>query len=279
MIKRALQDITNVKNTHIHVSIKKDRAEEAKRALQRYSEHVAPFCTGLDRAPGIGAGSDLSGYSGEISLEMRKTLVEWMYDVKIDFSLSTLTYQTAVRALDIHIAKKGSSKKMFQLVGCTALFTAQKFTECKKIKSLEIFVDVCDNAYTKERFIEMEREILRSLDFSLIFLLPTHLIRKSSSLLEASLQTYASEVILTEISYCLKKPSDLAVYIEDNVSCLIDSGLAATPDALSLSIFTRGTPGQYKKYGSFVKHLKSSASILEQQSKSVREFVSKLNTE
>ena len=76
------------------------------------------------------------------------------------------TIYLSVKIVDHYLSKVKCSKSMFQLLGSTAVLIASKFDSrlCPQINS---FLYVCDNAYSKEEMISMEKTILSTIDFNL----------------------------------------------------------------------------------------------------------------
>lgn len=279
MIRRALQDITNVKNKNIKVTITKeeDAAGGKKRARKEYAvrreipagflEYKGDFWahsdTPISRCPvtqavhrGVGCakcdtdnpvrkGVLLEG----VSADMRRTLVEWLFDVKMDFGLQSSTYQLAVRYVDRFVlggaggaaeaSKTKVTKKNFQLLGCAALFVASKINEPRKRRIGE-FIEICDNTYTQQEFLEMERLMLAVLGFDLHPILPSQIIIKDYRSTGNALRTLISELVLLDIRYAYVAPSHLAALIESSVLACIE-GPASTAAPEIAGIIDRGS--------------------------------------
>lgn len=251
MATRALQDITNIRSQNIKLVIKKEEKLHRREILAPFLAYSASFYQFMDRPVTTSAAELVRGYTGEVSLGMRQTLVEWMYDVRSDFSLTSASYQLAVRFLDLYVAQAGATKQNLQLLGCVTLWIAQKVTECKTVR-VASFIEVCDGAYTRDEFLELERRVLCSLKFALNYLLPMHIIKEDHFSLGNSLCRYASEALLLQPDYASQLPSALAMYIEENV----------------LSLLAAGQPAP-----EFVELLTRSASLLAHQPKAVRDLL------
>ncbi|KAI5126309.1 hypothetical protein NEPAR04_0080 [Nematocida parisii] len=190
----------------------------------------------------------------QITMKMRQTLLEWMYDVKVDYKLASSIYQVAVRITDKYFLITALPKEKYQLVGAVSLFIANKLMACKS-RSLMAYVDVCDGAYSKEEFLVCERDILMRMGGCLNFLLPQHIITEDKYLVGNALCEYASESVLLDASYACLAPKELSHFIESNISACLN-GETPSPRFASL--------------------LKKSAVLLDQQIKQVRELVKKL---
>ncbi|KAI5191836.1 hypothetical protein NEMIN01_1691 [Nematocida minor] len=189
-----------------------------------------------------------------ITMKMRTTLLEWMYDVKVDYKLNSTTYQTAVRIVDKYFLANDVKKEKYQLIGAVCLFISNKLIECKS-RGLMAYIDVCDGAYTKDEFLKCERDILMRLGGFLNFLLPMHLIKEDRFVLGNALCEYASEAVLLDASYACLTPKDLSAFIDTNVSACLSGE---------------------KPSETFVSLLTQSNGMLDQQLKQVKELVMRL---
>ncbi|OAG29342.1 cyclin B [Nematocida displodere] len=255
MIKRALQDITNVKSKNIKLTIKKEEKHLRREILPPFLAYVKTFYEAYDRPIAMSEYAPESTYIGEVTSAMRKTLVEWMYEVKSEFKMHSATFQVGVRILDAYTQEVSTvERRKIQLLGCTALFIAHKVFEQKR-RRLSAFIDVCDHAYSGDEFVLAEREILRMISFNVNYLLPMHIIKEDHTHAGNALCAYASEAILLNSAYSHMAPSKLAVYIEKNVLSAVSSGRVC------------------KDFQAALSH---SETMLAQQGKSVRDVVSSL---
>lgn len=190
----------------------------------------------------------------EVNISMRKTLLEWLYDLKVDYKLKSTTYQTAVRIADKYSIIKGPAKNKYQLVGAVSLFIANKLVESKS-PGLMAYVDVCDGEYTKEEFLECERDILMAIGGELNFLLPMHLIKEDKFTVGNALCEYSSEAVLLDVSYASLTPRELSEFIESNVTACL-SGRILSREFFSL--------------------LRESSALFDQQIKQVKDLILRL---
>lgn len=189
-----------------------------------------------------------------VTTEMRTMLLEWMYDVKIDYKLSSTVYQIAVRITDKYFIEKDIKKDRYQLLGAVSLFIANKLL-ARKSTSLSSYLDACDGAFTRKEFLECERSILMKIGEFLNFILPMQIIKEDRFLLGNALTEYSSEAVLLDPSYGSLSPKELSFFIDSNV----------------VEILAGRHPSD-----TFLSLLKQSPGILSHQIKQVRDLVHKL---
>ncbi len=104
----------------------------------------------------------------EINEQMRSILVDWIIDVHHKFGFTDETLFMTVLIIDRYATIRQISRMKLQLLGITALMIACKHEEID-LPKIEDFIYITDNAYTKEEMVKMENDILRALNFSLLF--------------------------------------------------------------------------------------------------------------
>merc|ERR1719347_1749481 len=113
----------------------------------------------------------------EISKMMRAILVDWLVEVQESFELNHETLYTAVKILDSYMSKKVVQKEDLQLVGATACLIACKIDE-RIPPCLDDFVYVCDDAYSRQQLMKMERKMLGVVGFDLGYSLSYRFLRR-----------------------------------------------------------------------------------------------------
>ena len=140
----------------------------------------------------------------EITEAMRAILVDWLVEVQESFELNHETLYTAVKITDIYLSKKQVKKEDLQLVGATACLIACKIDE--RIPPLvDDFLYVCDDAYTRDELMKMERKMLKIVGFDLGFSLSYRFLRRYGrvcrvSMPDLTLARYILEFSLMEYS-------------------------------------------------------------------------------
>ncbi|XP_046577489.1 LOW QUALITY PROTEIN: G2/mitotic-specific cyclin-B3-like [Haliotis rubra] len=144
---------------------------------------------------------------------MRSILVDWLVEVQENFELNHETLYLAVKLVDTYLSRKQILKEVLQLVGAVSLFVACKFDErCPPL--IEDFLYICDDAYTRQEFIQMEMNILRIVGFDLGMPLSYRFLRRYAKCARAAMETltlarYILEMSLMEYSLLSVKESKL----------------------------------------------------------------------
>ena len=117
---------------------------------------------------------------------IRKILFDWLVDVCAVWDLSTMTLQTSFQLIDrsMQLQQSGVPHKQQQIVGITCLHTAATACELVHHITLQDLVDQCDNTFTKEEHIAMDRHLSRLVPLGLNSCMPNDLIAKLSRLLQ-----------------------------------------------------------------------------------------------
>ena len=102
----------------------------------------------------------------KINIQMRAILVDWLVEVqyKENFRIETL-YQS-IWIIDSYLSLRILEISKLQLLGITALLISCKYNEIYYPK-LEEFIRITDNTYKKCELLEMEKEILKVLEFEI----------------------------------------------------------------------------------------------------------------
>lgn len=102
----------------------------------------------------------------EINETMRMMLVDWLVEVHMKFKLEEETLFLCVNIIDRYLSVTNVERSKFQLVGVTALLLACKYEEIYP-PLVKDCVYVTDRAYSRQDVLDMECEILRSLEFNI----------------------------------------------------------------------------------------------------------------
>jgi len=102
----------------------------------------------------------------DITPNMRAILVDWLVEVAEEYKLSSETLYLAVSYIDRYLSKRPVLRGQLQLVGVASMLLASKYEEIYA-PSVDEFVYISDNTYTKEEVFTMESKLLDTLEFCL----------------------------------------------------------------------------------------------------------------
>ncbi|KAK7872226.1 hypothetical protein R5R35_012084 [Gryllus longicercus] len=147
--------------------------------------------------------------------KMRATIIDWLVEVHRDSEMVSDTLFLTVAIIDRYLEKNpGTNKNKLQLVGTTAMFIACKYEEIM-IPDIDELVYVSANAYSKREILQMELNMVKSLDCSFGRPLPIHFLRRYSKADKVAAVThvmakYVMEMGILEYELCHIVPSLLA---------------------------------------------------------------------
>ncbi|GHJ85625.1 hypothetical protein NliqN6_2027 [Naganishia liquefaciens] len=154
-------------------------------------------------------------YQNEIQWEMRTTLIDWLLQVHLRYHMLPETLWIAVNIVDRFLSLRVVSLIKLQLVGVTAMFIAAKYEEILA-PSVDEFVYMTENGYTKEEILKGERIILQTLNFDISsYCTPYSWVRRISKADDYDIQTrtlskFLMEVTLLDHRFLRCKPSLIA---------------------------------------------------------------------
>jgi len=102
----------------------------------------------------------------DINAKMRVILNDWLVEVHLKFKLRQETLYLCFQIIDRFLERQLVARSRLQLVGVTGLMLASKYEEIYP-PEVRDYVYICDNAYTREQILEMEKLILAKLEFRL----------------------------------------------------------------------------------------------------------------
>jgi cyclin B len=103
----------------------------------------------------------------EINDQMRAILIDWLIDIHSKFLFKPETLFLTVGIIDKYLSINRIVRANFQLLGVSAMLIACKQEEIFTLHIKDI-VNITDKAYTREEVLNMEQEILKSLQFRIL---------------------------------------------------------------------------------------------------------------
>lgn len=100
----------------------------------------------------------------DMNSNMRAILIEWLVEVADEYTLLSDTLFQSVNYLDRYLSKVPVHRSKLQLVGIACMWIASKYEE-EYSPSARQFCEITENTYTVKQLLEMEREVLRQLNY------------------------------------------------------------------------------------------------------------------
>lgn len=139
-------------------------------------------------------------YNQGFTESTRGVLVNWICSVHSKYTTCTNeTLYLTVSIIDHYLAKKTIPKERLQLLGATSFFVASKFEEIYYPDVRDI-VSLCDDLYNKKDVLNMELDILKTLDFALAQPLTIHFLRRGSKAAHSTSSMHMMSKYLCELS-------------------------------------------------------------------------------
>lgn len=137
---------------HAHATIDDYRVEMVVTML-RQEAWLVPLVVLIEQQP-------------EIKLGMRPLLLDFLMEVICILNLSPSTFPLTVNLIDRYCLTRIVKKQHYQLLGLTCLWVACKQLDQKyKMPTLADLGKICVDYYYKELFVEMEKHVLKLLEW------------------------------------------------------------------------------------------------------------------
>jgi cyclin B len=104
----------------------------------------------------------------DINNKMRAILIDWIIDLHRHFDLSQEILYMTISIIDTYLSFHCISRKDLQLLGISCLLISCKFEE-KNFPQPIKFVEMTDGAYTKEEMLKMEYDVIKKLNFNIVY--------------------------------------------------------------------------------------------------------------
>lgn len=149
----------------------------------------------------------------DINAKMRAILMDWLVEVHMKYRLRNETLYLTVSTIDRYLTHMPVLRKKLQLVGVVAMFIAAKFEEINP-PGVNDYEYITDNAYTKEDILNMECQMLTTLNFQIVVPTAAHFMDRLQRINDcdeshSEFVHYLSELALLEIRMMRFTPSHL----------------------------------------------------------------------
>ncbi|KAL0567581.1 B-type cyclin [Marasmius crinis-equi] len=166
--------------------------------VTEYAEEIFEYMESLEEQ--MMPKADYMEAQTELTWAMRTTLIDWLLQVHLKYHMLPETLWIAINIIDRFLSVRIVSTLKLQLVGVTAMLIAAKYEEIMA-PSVEEFVFMTEQGYTKEEILKGECIILQSLDFQIShYCSPYSWMRRISKADDYDLQTRTLGKFLIEIT-------------------------------------------------------------------------------
>jgi cyclin-A len=153
-------------------------------------------------------------HQNDINANMRGILVDWLVEVSEEYKLHTETLFLSINYIDRFLSRNNVQRGKLQLVGITCMLVAAKYEEIYP-PSVEDFVYISDNAYSREQVIAEEVKLLNALKFHCTVATSRQFLRRFAKAARADHTThemahYLAELSLLDINFVKFPPSVIA---------------------------------------------------------------------
>ena len=167
----------------------------------------------------------MSSKQTDINERMRGILFDWLVEVHLKFKLLPETLFITLNIIDRYLSKQIIERKYFQLLGITAMFIASKYEEIYS-PEMKDYIYMTDNSYTKKQMLQMENDILKTIEFNITIPTPLRFVELLQQFLNLNTQNvYMCQYLieLAVMNYKMIKYSPLliatcAVYLEKKLN-------------------------------------------------------------
>ncbi|GMI17200.1 hypothetical protein TrLO_g6316 [Triparma laevis f. longispina] len=128
------------------------------------ANYASDLYQGFFRAQDKCCASPYMDMQADINSKMRAILIDWLIEVHMKFKLVPETLYLCVNIIDRYCETKTVPRAKLQLVGVTALLIACKYEEIYPPEVRDC-VYITDNAYTRQEVLDMEQDMLETLQF------------------------------------------------------------------------------------------------------------------
>eukprot|EP00257_Ricinus_communis_P020600 XP_015579866.1 G2/mitotic-specific cyclin C13-1 [Ricinus communis] len=155
----------------------------------------------------------------DISVKMREILVDWLVEVAEEYKLVSDTLYLTVSYIDRFLSSRALGRNKLQLLGVSCMLIASKYEEISP-PHVEDFCYITDNTYSKEEVVDMEKDVLKFLNYEMSTPTAKNFLRiltkaaqeycKSPDLQFEFLSCYLAELSLLDYQCVLFLPSVIA---------------------------------------------------------------------
>ena len=167
----------------------------------------------------------MSSKQTDINERMRGILFDWLVEVHLKFKLLPETLFITLNIIDRYLSKQAIERKYFQLLGISAMFIASKYEEIYS-PEMKDYIYMTDNSYSKKQMLQMENDVLKTIEFNITVPTPLRFVELLQQLLNLNTKNvYMCQYLieLAAMNYKMIRYSPLliatcAVYLEKKLN-------------------------------------------------------------
>lgn len=158
-------DLNSEDELELNEAFKKHEDSQLFKSVE-YQHDIRSYLHKLEKQPGLRPDPDYMELQRDIDSKKRTILINWLVEVADDFQLQTETLFMSITIIDRFLSKMFIPTDRLQLLGVSAMFTASKYEEIYP-PTLNQFIDITAETCSGQEIVQMEQEILKTLDFQL----------------------------------------------------------------------------------------------------------------
>lgn len=189
-------------------------------------DYVEDLCAYYKKMEGCSRVSpDYMEQQADINEKMRAILMDWLIEVHYKFELREETLFLTVNLIDRFLEKQSVVRKKLQLVGLIALLLACKYEEVS-VPTVDDLIFISDKAYTRRDLLDMEKLMLKKLQFNMSTPTPYVFMRRFLKAVELDeklelVSSFLIELSLLEYEMLKYPPSLLAAAAVYTAQCTV----------------------------------------------------------
>lgn len=150
----------------LHPELIRSEQIKSELSIKTFRNEILEYLQSLEGSCTI-LNSSMIDNQPEINWSMRPYIVDFMMELHLFFKLSQETFFLACFIADKYCCKRIVYKRHYQLLAATSLWIAAKYQDKKtRVPTLRELVLLCHRIYEPKMFVQMEKHILTTLEWS-----------------------------------------------------------------------------------------------------------------
>ncbi|GAV48522.1 hypothetical protein ZYGR_0K00270 [Zygosaccharomyces rouxii] len=154
------------RNVSLHPNLIRSEQITSELSIRPFKNEILEYLQGLEGSCTT-LNSSMIDNQPEINWSMRPYIIDFIMELHLFFKLSQETFFLACFIADKYCCKRIVYKRHYQLLAATSLWIAAKYQDKKtRIPTLRELALLCRQIYEPKMFVQMERHILSTLEWS-----------------------------------------------------------------------------------------------------------------